>query len=182
MTDVQAKGDRRARRIRAMLWTVVVMVAGSMLLPFAGFLYTAVVQADDTAVVNPRSETWREARDGTAGRTTVIGQETNVLIQSAGETWREIRNGPVITLGGIMVVGMILALAVFHLVKGGAKLEHRTGKTVLRWPAFDRVLHWYTAVLFIVLAVTGLSLLWGRVFIDLFESDGFKAAFAAWAG
>jgi len=181
MTDAQARGGTRSRRIRAMLWTVVVMVAGSMLLPFAGFLYTAVVQADDAAVVNPRSETWRDVRDGTAGRTTVTGQETAVLIQSGGEVWRQVRNGPIITLGAIMVVGMILALLAFHLTKGGAKLEHRTGRTVLRWPAFDRVLHWYTAVLFIVLAVTGLSLLWGRIFIDLFDSEGFKAAFAAWA-
>jgi formate dehydrogenase subunit gamma len=179
MTDAKAKGDSRTRRIRAMLWSVVVIVAGSMLLPLAGYLYTAAVQAQasgDTA--NPRAEYWREVRGGMAGYTAVVGPETNVLIQSAGETWREIRNGPVITIGAIMVVGMILALAAFHLKTGGAKLEHRTGRTVLRWAAADRVLHWYTAVLFIVLAVTGLSLLWGRfVLIPLLGKEGF----AAWA-
>ena len=50
-----------------------------------------------------------------------------MLIQSRGETWREVRNGPVMILGAIMVVGMILALLAYHLIKGGAKLEHRTG-------------------------------------------------------
>ena len=179
MTDARARTSGRTRRIRAMLWTVVVIVAGSMLLPLAGYLYTAAVQAQaggDGA--NPRAEYWRDVRDSTAGYTAVVGPETDVLIQSRGETWREIRNGPVITIGAIMVVGMLVALAAFHFKTGGAKLEHRTGRMVLRWPTADRVLHWYTAVLFIILAVTGLSLLWGRlVLIPLLGKEGF----AAWA-
>jgi len=179
MTDAKAKTGGGSRRIRAMLWTVVVIVAGSMLLPLAGYLYTAAVQAQAGGdAANPRAEYWRDVRDSTAGYTAVVGPETDVLIQSRGETWREIRNGPVITIGAIMVVGMILALAAFHFKTGGAKLEHRTGRTVLRWPTADRVLHWYTAVLFIVLAITGLSLLWGRlVLIPLLGKEGF----AAWA-
>ena len=40
------------------------------------------------------------------------------------------------------------------------------------------MLHWYVAVTFIVLAITGLSLLWGRhVLIPVFGKPGF----AAWA-
>ena len=179
MTDAKAKGGKRATRVRAMLWTVVVIVAGSMLLPLAGYLYTAAVQAQAAGeTTNPRADYWRDVRGGMAGYTSVVGPETNVLIQSGGETWREIRNGPVITIGALMVVGMLIALAVLHLKTGGAKLEQRTGRTVLRWPAIDRALHWYTAILFIVLAITGLSFLWGRfVLIPLLGHEGF----AAWA-
>lgn len=182
MSESVAGTGRRSRRVRAMLWSVVVIAAGSMLLPLAGYLWTATVQAQEQAAEdagpNPRSEYWRDVRSGVAGYTSVVGQETDVLIQSGGETWREIRNGPVITLGALMVVGMILILAVYHFKTGGAKLEHRTGRTILRWPMFDRVLHWYTAILFIILAITGLSLLWGRmVLIPVLGKEGF----AAWA-
>jgi formate dehydrogenase subunit gamma len=135
-------------------------------------------QAAGEQGANPRSDYWRDVRGSMAGYTSVIGQETNVLIQSRGQVWREIRNGPVATLGAIMVLGMILALLAFHFTKGGAKLEHRTGNKVLRWPAFDRALHWYTAVLFIILAITGMSILWGRaVLIPVLGKEGF----AAWA-
>ena len=61
---------------------------------------------------------------------------------------------------------------------GGSKLQERTGRKLLRWTMSDRVLHWYTAVLFIVLAITGLSLLWGRaVLIPVLGKEGF----AVWA-
>jgi formate dehydrogenase subunit gamma len=78
-----------------------------------------------------------------------------------------------------MVLGVIAALAAYQLIIGGSKLEHRTGRMILRWTMVDRVLHWYVAVTFIVLAITGLSLLWGRhVLIPVLGKEGF----AAWAG
>jgi formate dehydrogenase subunit gamma len=168
-----------------MLWSIVLIAAGAMLLPLSAYVWTSAVQAQESTEQaqadgkNPRSEYWRDVRSAESGYTAVRGQETDVLIQSRGETWREVRNGPVMILGAIMVVGMILALLAYHLIKGGAKLEHRTGRKVLRWAVSDRVLHWYTAVLFIILAITGLSLLWGRsVLIPILGKEGF----AAWAG
>lgn len=184
MTESQAGTDTRGRRMRAMLWTVVLMAAASMLLPLAGYVWAAAAQEQEQGQAaadgkNPRSEYWREVRGGVAGYTAVVGQETNVLMQSRGETWREIRNGPVITLGAIMVIGVILAILAYHLKTGGFKLEHRTGRKILRWPMVDRVLHWYTAILFVILAITGMSLLWGRiVLIPVMGKEGF----AAWAG
>lgn len=188
MSDSRAGKVTRARRLRAMLWSVVLMAAASMLLPLAGYVWTATAQeqapagkqeqaADDAT--NPRSEYWREVRSGVAGYTAVVGPETNILMQSRGETWREIRNGPVITLGAILVIGMIVAIAAYHLKTGGFKLHNPTGRTIVRWQMIDRVVHWYTAILFIILAITGMSLLWGR--IVLIPVMG-KAGFAAWAG
>jgi formate dehydrogenase subunit gamma len=47
---------------------------------------------------------------------------------------------------------------------------------VLRWSVFDRVMHWYVAVTFLTLAITGLSLLWGRhVLIPVLGKEGFSA-------
>ena len=184
MSESPSGTSSRTRRVRAMLWSVVLIAAAAMLLPLTAYVWTAAVQAQETAGqeakagVNPRSEYWREVRGSEQGYTAVRGQETNVLIQSRGETWREARNGPVKVLGAILVLGVILAVLVYHLRKGGFKLEHRTGRKVLRWAVSDRVLHWYTAVLFIILAITGLSLLWGRhVLIPVLGKEGF----AAWA-
>ena len=185
MTESQAGTGTRGRRMRAMLWTVVLIAAASMLLPLAGYVWTAAAQAQEQTqepaagdATNPRSEYWREVRSGEAGYTSVTGPETGVLVQSRGQTWREVRNGPVITIGAIMVVGVILVILAYHLKVGGFKLENRTGRKVLRWSMVDRVLHWYTAILFIILAITGLSLLWGR--IVLIPVLG-KTGFAAWA-
>jgi len=182
MSESQARGKpaKLSRRVKAMLWSMLVIAVGAMVAPLAGYVYAASAQAQEQKAeeANPRAEYWREVRQGTVGYTAVTGQETGVLVQSAGQVWREVRNGPVTTLGAIMVVGMVVALVVFQVTKGGAKLEHRTGRTVLRWPMFDRVLHWYTAILFIILAITGLSLLWGRyALIPIMGAEGF----AAWA-
>lgn len=183
MTESPSRTNRGARRLRAMLLGIVLIAAAGMLLPLTAYVWTAAVQAQDGTEQahegkNPRSEYWREVRKAEQGYTAVRGQETNVLIQSRGQVWREARNGPVKILGAIMVVGILLALLAYHLKTGGSKLEHRTGRKILRWTMSDRVLHWYTAVLFIILAITGLSLLWGRhVLIPLLGKEGF----AAWA-
>jgi formate dehydrogenase subunit gamma len=193
MTDSASGTDRRAKHLRAMLWSIVLIAAGAMVLPLTAYVWTATVQAqdasqqaadtdakadDDAAAKNPRSRYWREVRDSDPGYTAVRGQETNVLIQSGGQDWRELRNGPVKWIGAIMVLGVLAALLAYQLIKGGSKLEHRTGRLIPRWSVSDRVLHWYVAVTFIVLAITGLSLLWGRhVLIPVFGKPGF----AAWA-
>lgn len=182
MSESPSGTSRGAKRLRAMLWSIVLIAVAGMLLPLSAYVWTAAVHADEAAQTegkNPRSEYWREVRESERGYTAVRGQETNVLIQSGGETWRELRNGPVKVIGAILVVGILVALLAYHLKKGGRKLvEGRTGRMIPRWSMFDRVLHWYTAVLFIVLAITGLSILWGRaVLIPLLGKEGF----AAWA-
>ena len=138
-----------------------------------------LAQGVDQPEVNPRSEYWREVRQGLEGYTAVKGQETDVLIQTQGHNWRQLRNGPVANYGGWFLGAVVLALGVFYLIRGQVKLEHgRAGMRMLRWRIWERVLHWTVAVLFITLSVTGLSLLFGRaVLIPLIGHE----AFAVWA-
>ena len=71
---------------------------------------------------------------------------------------------------------MFVLIVIFHMTVGKSKLERRTGRKVLRWTLFERVLHWYVAILFILLTLTGLSILYGRaVLIPIFGNDGFAA-------
>lgn len=172
---------RLSRRKRTMAWSFFFMILSVMLLPLGSYVYTDLVTsaqaADNAATTNPRSNYWRAVRGGEAGYTAIKGQETNVLIQSEGENWRNLRNGPVATIGGFFIIASLLTLLIYHLKTGGMKLDNgRSGNTVTRWAIFDRVIHWTTATLFILLAITGLSLLFGRaVLIPVLGADGFAA-------
>ena len=173
-------------RLRAILVTVVVTLMVAMALPLTGYLaYEAGLmqsaQAQEKSkeeAVNPRAEYWRAVRGGTEGYSAVSGQEAGVLIQNGGQNWRAVRNGPISFYGGSFIIAVLIALLAKHIIKGRDKLETRTGRTVTRWSAFERVMHWYVAISFIILAITGLSLIFGRtVLIPILGKEGF----AAWA-
>jgi formate dehydrogenase subunit gamma len=125
---------------------------------------------------NPRAEFWREVRRGVPGTTTVAGQERGILIQNGGQNWRRIRNGLIAGIAPWILAVVFLAIVVFFLVFGRDKLEERPdGTTIRRFSAAERWLHWITAGLFIVMAVSGLSMLFGRaVLIPVFGLSAFS--------
>ena len=180
----QKTSKQRGRRKVAIV-TVVVSLMVSMALPLTGYIAqetglmpAAQAQESDEEAVNPRAEYWRAVRGGTEGYSAVSGQETGVLIQNGGQNWRAVRNGPVSFYGGSLIIAVLIALLAKHIVKGRDKLESRTGRTITRWSTFERVMHWYVAISFIILAITGLSLIFGRtVLIPIMGKEGF----AAWA-
>jgi formate dehydrogenase subunit gamma len=182
-TNTAKPRDRR----RVVLVAVALTLLAAMVLPLTGYLAyeTGLVQvaaAQDDATkdeeVNPRAEYWRAVRGGVEGYTTASGPEAGVLIQAGGETWRLARNNTILVLGGWFLVLIVVAIAANHLIAGQDKLQERTGRMILRWSVFDRVLHWFVAISFVVLAITGLSLSFGRsVLIPLLGKEGF----AAWA-
>ncbi|MGD9387215.1 MAG: formate dehydrogenase subunit gamma [Gammaproteobacteria bacterium] len=183
---------RKQRKLRRAMWTIALVLGLSMLLPLTGVLLTSDTtgqamaqqqsQEDEAAAVaraeQQRREFWRQARQGTAGYTAVVGQETDVLIQSGGDVWRSVREGPLLRYGGIGLLAVFAAIILFHLIAGTVKLEQRSGRTITRWTLFERVIHWYTAILFIILGLTGLSLLFGRTVMMPWMG---KEAFAAFA-
>ena len=106
---------------------------------------------------------WREVRSGKAGFTTVTGRETGVLVQSQGQTWRTLRNGPITQYGGWLVVLMLIAIGLFYRLRGPIGLHSPpTGKMVERFSAFERIAHWSMALSFCVLALSGLTMLFGK--------------------
>lgn len=106
---------------------------------------------------------WREARSGEAAVTTARGIERGVLIQSGGETWRELRNGPVTLYGGILICVVAAAIAAFYLLRGAIRLKApATGRLIERFSVVERLAHWSMAISFVILAVSGLTLLFGK--------------------
>ena len=137
------------------------LVLGSMFLLLLGG--TLFLQAAGPDLDNPRANFWRVVRQGIPGYTSEQSQGHTVLIQNGGENWREIRNLLIIRYTP-WVLGLALAgMGLFYLIIGGDKLKKpRSGIKIERFSLGERLLHWYTALLFITLAVTGLSMLLGR--------------------
>ncbi|PXX95332.1 formate dehydrogenase subunit gamma [Halomonas sp. LBP4] len=163
-------------------WRVAVFTL--VLLVGLGIAQSVLAQADAdreaaTAVVGVTPDTWRQVRSGETGanfRDSRADSNYN-LVNASGERWRQLRNRWVSPFGLIAIGGMIVVIALFYLVIGRKDLsEPRTGRKLLRWPLVVRAIHWTVASLFIVLALTGLNLLYGKfVFRSLF-GDGFWAA------
>ncbi len=121
-------------------------------------------QAGGEDAKNPRANFWREVRQGTPGFTTVTSPGHKVLIQNSGENWREVRNGLLLRGSQWVLALALIGMALFYFFAGSDRLEKpRSGVKIERFTLGERILHWSTALLFIILAVTGLSLLLGRL-------------------
>ena len=97
------------------------------------------------------------------GRVSIPDQRSSVLMQPAGRDWREFRNVTLRWIGGIAILGMIALIVIFYLIRGMVRLEGgRAGRTIVRFSAFERFVHWMTATCFIVLAISGLNVTFGR--------------------
>ncbi len=123
-----------------------------------------------------QAEIWRQIRQGISG--TVVGQDksSGMLVQSDGQNWRLTRNGPLAKYSAWSILGMLLVLAVFFGVRGRIKVSKGlSGKTIKRFSAVERAGHWLLASSFILLALTGLNLLFGRkLLIPVIGHDAFS--------
>ena len=80
-------------------------------------------------------------------------------------------------IGAIAIVGMLAILVLFYLVRGMVRIEKgRSGRTVVRFNGFERMVHWMTATCFIVLALSGLNITFGRtLLLPLMGADAFAS-------
>ncbi len=96
----------------------------------------------------------------------VPGELGIVVIQDGGMRWLEFRRGPLLTYGGYMMGAMALIILLFYLLRGQIKIEgEKTGQTVLRFTLLERIAHWCMAVPFILLGLTGIVMLVGRLWL-----------------
>ncbi|MFZ5690168.1 MAG: formate dehydrogenase subunit gamma [Pseudomonadota bacterium] len=113
------------------------------------------------------------------GRVTIPDQKEGLLIQPAGREWREFHQVTLYWIGAIAIVGMLALLVAFYLARGMIKIQNgRSGRTVVRFNAFERFVHWMTAACFIVLAVSGLNITFGKALLLPIMGE---AAFAGWS-
>lgn len=126
------------------------------------------------------SEMWRAVRKGIKGTVSIPDKKAGQLVQSEGDAWRAVKNGPIAKWGVIGLGGMVALLVLFYLIRGKITVDHgMSGRTMTRFADMERMGHWLLAVSFIVLAITGLNITYGKYF--LLPVLG-KAGFATIAG
>jgi formate dehydrogenase subunit gamma len=109
------------------------------------------------------AEIWKAVRDGVQGTVSIPDKLAGQMVQSEGDNWRARRNGP-ITVGGIWAIfGMLAFLALFFAWRGRIRIAGGpSGKTIERFNDLERFAHWLSATCFLVLALTGLNMLYGK--------------------
>jgi formate dehydrogenase subunit gamma len=116
---------------------------------------------------------WRDVKN-LEGFTTLPGAEKGVLIQpqvaypgaartTAGEAWRQVRNYLILPYGGALLGIVFLAIALFYWRKGSlGGHTPDTGRKIERFTPFERAAHWSNATAFVILAVSGLVMAFGK--------------------
>ena len=172
--------SRHARMIgRSLVWLVVLALV-LPLIPYA-LAYKDTVPG---AVPNPGTTLWEDVRQRNApvsGQTQVGGVDAGILINPYGETWRVFRMQYLVP-GGAILAGVVLALiSLVFLVRGSMRIPGgESGEKLLRFTAYERIVHWFVVALFWLLGLTGLILLYGRfVLIPLLGPEGFSVTASA---
>ncbi len=88
------------------------------------------------------------------------------MLTNAGEAWRQTRNNLIIPYGGAFLVIVLGAIALFYWGKGTMRLHGaETGRQIERFTPFERSAHWANAIAFVVLAISGIFMAFGKYFI-----------------
>ncbi len=124
---------------------------------------------------------WRGVAAGVEGFTSLPrsqAPEAGVLIQppvqypgsrmtTAGEAWRQVRNNWIIPYGGALLLIALGALAIFYFARGplGHAEADGGGRRIERFTPFERSAHWANAIAFVILAVSGIVMAFGKFFL-----------------
>jgi formate dehydrogenase subunit gamma len=127
------------------------------------------------------SPMWRGVMGGVEGYSSLPKSqdpEAGVLIQgpvqypgsrmtSAGQAWREVRNGWILPYGGSLLLIIAVALGIFYFAKGpmGHADGRGGGRRIERFTPFERAAHWTNAVAFVILAISGIIMAFGKFFL-----------------
>ncbi|MGI9350462.1 MAG: formate dehydrogenase subunit gamma [Rhizobiaceae bacterium] len=121
------------------------------------------------------AEIWRQIRQGNQGTVAGGSPGSGLMIQAQGEEWRQIRNGPLPMYSAWAILGMLIVLSLFFAARGRIRIEHGlSGRTLTRFNMLERASHWLLASSFIILALTGLNLIFGRsILLPILGPDAF---------
>jgi formate dehydrogenase subunit gamma len=117
-----------------------------------------------------------------SGRCTIPDQKACTVEQPAGRDWRFFHGVTLRWIGGIAILGILAVLVAFYLWRGMVRIESgRSGRTIVRFNAIERFVHWMTSTCFIILAISGLNITYGRpLLLPLMNPEAFTA-WSQWA-
>ncbi|MEI8276753.1 MAG: formate dehydrogenase subunit gamma [Hyphomicrobiales bacterium] len=156
--------------VLAKFMTQIRFIAGALALAFVISVATPV-SAQQPSSVNPTASAVNEQKllqelNRIQGRVSIPDQKSDVLEQPAGREWRQWHQVTLRWIGGIAILGMLALLVVFYLVRGQVKLESGfSGRKIVRFNALERFVHWLTASCFVILAISGLNITFGKALL-----------------
>jgi formate dehydrogenase subunit gamma len=148
--------------------------AGGLRMVMGAFVFFALVVsaqpggAQQPSSVSPQASSVKEDQllqqmDKIQGRGSIPDVKSHVVEQPAGRDWQQFHGVTLRWIGAISILGTLAAIVIFYLWRGMVRLESgRSGHTIVRFDAFERFVHWMTAVCFIILALSGLNITFGR--------------------
>jgi formate dehydrogenase subunit gamma len=171
-------------KLTSRIRTLFGVLALALLLAFAAAITTQPASAQQ---VDPAAQAVKEQQllgqlKAIQGRGTIPDTKSYVIEHPAGRDWQHFRMVTLEWIGGIAIVGMIVLLAIFYFWRGRIPIEEgRSGRSVVRFGGFERFVHWLTATAFVVLAITGLNVTFGRpIFVGSYGSEAFST-WSQWA-
>jgi formate dehydrogenase subunit gamma len=145
-------------------------------------LSVQTASAQQPTMVNPQASAVKEGQlldelNRISGRCTIPDQKACTIEQPAGRDWRHFHEVTLRWIGGIVIIGTLAVLIGFYLWRGMVKIESgRSGRTIVRFNGFERFVHWMTATCFIILALSGLNITFGKpLLLPLIGPDSFTA-------
>lgn len=168
----------RTRRRHFLLLGLLLIIAIVMATPLIAQALSDNEQAEAPGAIlrvqSPGGDLWRAVRQGATANTQASGMEAGVLISDSSAGWIE-RNTVVREYAAWGLVAVPVLLALFFLIRGTVKVDKgMSGKTLPRWSLPGRLLHGFVAISFVLLLLTGFSLMYGRVvLIPLIGHSGF---------
>ena len=126
---------------------------------------------------NSSATLWGDLRHGGEATVSIPDKKAAVLVQDEGMGWLEWRakGGPLQNYGGQALLIIAVLLVLFFLIRGRVRIKSGpSGTTIERLKAIERFAHWVLAISFILLALTGLNLLYGKDYLmPLIGKDAF---------
>ena len=132
---------------------------------------------------NSDATLWGEVRHGQRFTVSIPDKKAAVLVKSGGVAWERTvgGKGPLGQWGAKAIAITLAVLAIFYLLRGRVRLERGfSGRLIERFSGIERFCHWLTASSFVLLALTGLELLYGRGYLIPLIGKGAFADIAAW--
>jgi formate dehydrogenase subunit gamma len=173
----------KSHKILALLIAIALMLAMSLFYHEApapvvqdGTSEATLYTLEEGQTAGTKSEAQIKAESGLAGVTQSRIRDAGVFQNNQGQWWRTLRNGPVTFYGGWLLSLLPALILTFYAIVGPMKLHDApTGRLMQRFCARDRVIHWTTAISFVVLALTGIAILFGKhVLIPLIGHGAFS--------
>jgi formate dehydrogenase subunit gamma len=140
--------------------------------------------AQQPGAVNPQANSVNEQQlldqlNRIEGRGTLPDTRSYVIEQPAGRQWRIFHQVYLHWIGGVAICAIFILLATFYLWRGPLRFEGgRSGRKMLRFTVFERFVHWMTAVCFVILAISGLNITFGKELVLPLVGP---AAFSQWS-